>query len=100
MGRHQRDRAAAKGDGGARRLVEVLQLHQRIDKDILAQVVRAPVERGADAGYGAGAHRILEAIHHGAPWWSVSRSAFGREGSKATAARCGWRRSASGSPTT
>src|SRR5947208_3296444 len=26
-------------------------------------------------GYGAGAHRILEAIHHGAPWWSVSRSA-------------------------
>jgi ADP-ribosylglycohydrolase len=63
-------------------IVEVLQLHRRIDKDVLAQVFARRWSEEPMRGYGAGAHRILEAIHHGAPWWSVSRNAFGREGSK------------------
>jgi len=63
-------------------IVEILRQHGRIDKDQLALAFAQRWSEEPMRGYGGGAHRILEAIHHGAPWWSVSRNAFGREGSK------------------
>jgi len=63
-------------------IVEILQRHGRIDRDQLALAFARRWSQEPMRGYGSGAHRILEAIHHGAPWWSVSRNAFGREGSK------------------
>jgi len=67
-------------------VVEILQRHGRIDKDQLALAFAKRWSEEPMRGYGSGAQRILEAIHHGAPWWSVSRSAFGREGSKGNGA--------------
>jgi ADP-ribosylglycohydrolase len=63
-------------------IVEILERHGRIDQEQLARAFARRWSEEPMRGYGSGAHRILEAIHHGAPWWSVSRSAFGREGSK------------------
>src|SRR5579884_2550114 len=53
-----------------------------IEKDALARVFARRWHEEPARGYGATSYRILEAIHHGAPWWTVSRNAFGREGSK------------------
>jgi ADP-ribosylglycohydrolase len=63
-------------------IVEVLHRIGRVDQGTLAQVFARRWHEEPHRGYGNGAQRILEAIHHGAPWWSVSRNAFGREGSK------------------
>lgn len=63
-------------------IVEILEQHGRIEKDQLALAFARRWSEEPMRGYGSGAHRILEAIHQGAPWWSVSRNAFGREGSK------------------
>src|SRR5262249_38160806 len=63
-------------------ILEILTRHGRIDKDQLALAFARRWSQEPMRGYGSGAYRILEAIHHGAPWWSVSRNAFGREGSK------------------
>src|SRR5690348_2294068 len=63
-------------------IMEELHRLGHIDRDALAGVFARRWHEQPARGYGAGAHRILEAIHQGAPWWSVSRNAFGREGSK------------------
>jgi ADP-ribosylglycohydrolase len=67
-------------------IMEELHRLGHIDRDALARVFARRWYEQPARGYGAGAHRILEAIHQGAPWWSVSRSAFGREGSKGNGA--------------
>ncbi len=67
-------------------IMEELHRLGHIDRDALARVFARRWYEQPARGYGGGAHRILEAIHQGAPWWSVSRSAFGREGSKGNGA--------------
>jgi ADP-ribosylglycohydrolase len=63
-------------------VVEVLEEHGRIDPDRLALVFARRWSQEPLRGYGGGAHRILEAIHLGAPWRIASADAFGGQGSK------------------
>jgi ADP-ribosylglycohydrolase len=67
-------------------IMEELHRLGHIDRDALARVFARHWYEQPARGYGGGAYRILEAVHKGVPWWSVSRSAFGREGSKGNGA--------------
>jgi len=62
-------------------IVEVLAAHGAIEEDDLAR--RFATRHAAEPvrGYGAGAHRILDAIHAGIPWQTASQAAFGGQGS-------------------
>lgn len=62
-------------------VVDVLEVHEEIDRDALAS---AFVRRYVDdpmRGYGAGARRQLEDIARGDPWRDVCRAVFGGQGS-------------------
>jgi ADP-ribosylglycohydrolase len=62
-------------------IVEVLGRKGQIDRAELAQVFALRWMRDSGRGYGAGAHRILEAIAHGTPWQAAAGAAFGGTGS-------------------
>lgn len=62
-------------------IVEVLGEIQQIDWDRLAAAFARRWAADAGRGYGAGAHRILEAIRAGTPWQLAARSVFRGNGS-------------------
>lgn len=62
-------------------IVDTLAAHDRVDPDDLARRFAAAHAAEPVRGYGAGAHRILEAIHGGTPWEVAARSAFRGQGS-------------------
>jgi ADP-ribosylglycohydrolase len=62
-------------------IAEVLARCGRINQDSLAQVFARRYETDPGRGYGATAHRILQAIGQGIPWRDASYGAFGGQGS-------------------
>ncbi|MBI3412209.1 MAG: ADP-ribosylglycohydrolase family protein [Planctomycetes bacterium] len=62
-------------------ICEVLQIHGRIEQDELAQMFARRYRLNADRGYGAMAHKILTAIHHGEDWREAAGRAFDGQGS-------------------
>jgi ADP-ribosylglycohydrolase len=62
-------------------IYEVLNDYGEIVQDELARVFARRYEREMYRGYGAGAHRILSAIHRGLPWREVAAAEFGGMGS-------------------
>lgn len=62
-------------------IVDVLGRKGEIDRDALAQAFALRWVRDPGRGYGAGAHRILEAIASGMPWHKAAGAAFGGMGS-------------------
>jgi ADP-ribosylglycohydrolase len=63
-------------------IVEILERHAGIDEESLARAFAARYDRDSGRGYGRGAHRVLDAIHHGMPYGPAARLLFGGEGSK------------------
>src|SRR3954454_20936035 len=57
-------------------LYEVLGEHGRVDQDALAKRFAARYAAQPLRGYGAGAHRLLTAIHLGGDWRSAARAVF------------------------
>jgi ADP-ribosylglycohydrolase len=62
-------------------IAEVLDQHQRIDQDALAEVFARRFRARPGRGYGRKAIEILTAIGAGESWRDVSHGAFGGEGS-------------------
>lgn len=62
-------------------IVETLAQHDRIDPDDLAHRFARRHRADPMRGYGAGAHRLLEALSRGADWQSESRLLFSGQGS-------------------
>jgi ADP-ribosylglycohydrolase len=62
-------------------IVETLDAYGSIDIDWLARLFGERYHREPVRGYGAGAHKVLDAIHHGLPWYAAARLLFDGEGS-------------------
>ncbi len=62
-------------------IVEVLGLHGGIDRDALAQAFARRYWAEPARGYGAGAHRILQAIGEGCSWQDAAATVFAGQGS-------------------
>ena len=62
-------------------LVEVLEEHQAVDQDALAQRFAARFLADTERGYGAMAYAILHQLGAGQPWRAVSSAVFGGQGS-------------------
>jgi ADP-ribosylglycohydrolase len=62
-------------------IVEVLERHQQIDQDDLAEAFARRYARDDRRGYGGMAHRILMEIGAGRPWQKVSSGVFDGGGS-------------------
>ncbi len=62
-------------------IAEVLERHQGVEQDALAQVFARRYLARPHRGYGGTAHEILAALAEGRPWRQVSPAVFGGEGS-------------------
>jgi len=62
-------------------ILEVLDRHQRIDQDDLAQVFARRYAADNRRGYGGGAHQVLMRLGGGANWRQASQELFGGAGS-------------------
>jgi len=71
-------------------MASVLFMHLRqrgtVDRDLLASQFAERHARDPVRGYGAGAHRILDAIHAGASWPDVAQAEFRGQGSRGNGA--------------
>jgi ADP-ribosylglycohydrolase len=62
-------------------IMEVLELHHRIDPDALAQVFGRRYAADDRRGYGGGAHRLLMRLGEGVPWEAAAQELFDGAGS-------------------
>ena len=62
-------------------IVETLAASGEIDIDQLARRFGDRYNLEAARGYGSGAHKVLDAIYHGLPWYAAARMLFDGEGS-------------------
>ena len=62
-------------------VVESLESHGRIERDLLARSFAARFRAQPERGYGAGARRLLDALASGADWRRVARGSFAGAGS-------------------
>jgi ADP-ribosylglycohydrolase len=62
-------------------IVETLDAYGSIDIDWLARLFGERYYREPARGYGGGAHKVLDAIHAGLPWFAAARLLFDGEGS-------------------
>ena len=62
-------------------ILEVLDLHGRVEQDDLGRTFGRRYDNDMYRGYGAMAHQILSALHRGEPWQAAARQVFDGQGS-------------------